>query len=400
MIHHSYLLLLGCLLTAAQAPTPPVFVVSSATRTPLKGRLQAIETNWSIRLDDGKAQLIAGKDLISLRRDQERLPAPPTGPQVIFANGDRLPGKALRLADERLLVATPLAAVDVALPVSALSVVWVADPLDVERPDQLRRRLASERRTRDLVWLRSGDQLQGNLVGMDENALRIEVERKEVKVERDQVAVIAFNNELARLLRPSETYGHLLLADGTRLGVLTAQADAQTLTVKTAFGATLKVPIEQLRALDLRQGRATYLSDLKPASYEYTPFLPGLTYALATDSSAVGSDLVLAGSHYVKGLGMHVQSRVTYAVKGGYRRFEALVGIDEQAGPKGSARIKVLLDGMPADLGWDKELTTAMGPQPVQVKLDGVQELTLIVEFGRFPFVQGQVNWADARLIK
>jgi hypothetical protein len=121
------------------------------------------------------------------------------------------------------------------------------------------------------------------------------------------------------------------------------------------------------------------------------------------DGSVAGRDLRLGGSTYDKGLGMHSESRLTYTLDGGYRRFEAVVGLDEQTGRGGRVRIQVLVDGRPQALGWDKELTLADGPRAVRVDLTGARELTLVVAFrngGRGPDAQDHVNWGDARLIR
>ena len=69
------------------------------------------------------------------------------------------------------------------------------------------------------------------------------------------------------------------------------------------------------------------------------------------DGSAAGLDLRLAGSTYDKGIGLHSHSRLSYAVPRDCRRFEALVGLDDRAGRRGSGRIRVLADGKPLDLG-------------------------------------------------
>ena len=60
--------------------------------------------------------------------------------------------------------------------------------------------------------------------------------------------------------------------------------------------------------------------------------------------------------------------------------------------------IKVFADSKPLDLGKGIEVTAKSGPLAVNVRIDGVKELTLEVDFGRRGDVQGHVDWADARL--
>lgn len=387
---------------AADAPRPPVFVVHSATGNPLKGSLKQIDDKWTAIIGEARAR-VDGGDLISIRRADVAVPAPPTGPQAILTNGDRLPGAAGTLTGARLAFMPSLGGGgEIALPVPALSVLWLDNPADAARPERLRQRLLAERRTKDLVWLKNGDQLQGSLLRLDGQTIVIEVERAETKVDRAKVAVIALNNELPRSLKPAGSYGFMVLANGGRLGVAGVQADATALTAKTLFGETLKVPLEQVVALDIFHGKAVYLSDLKPKAYQYVPFLDAKEPALSwsADRNVAGDDLRLGQSTFVKGLGMHSESRITYALDGGYRRFEALVGIDPGADPRAEVRINILVDGKPRAWGWDKELTVRTGPKDARVDVTGARELTLAVEHGQLPFVGGRVNWADARLVK
>jgi hypothetical protein len=393
--------LLGLLAQQPLQVTPPAFIIHTVSGTPVKGALSSLNDKWTVILAGTPNVRVDGSDFISLRRADAMLPTPPAEPHVIFVNGDRLTGTVGDLNGEKLGFTARLGKDhEMTLPLSALSVLWIADPANVERHDLLRRRLAVEKRSHDLVWLRNGDLLQGNLLKLEADTILMEIERKDVKVERQSVAVIALNTELARALKPQGMHGCLVLTNGARLTLTTVRADARTLSGQTVFGAKIETPLDQVAALDQREGRAVYLSDLKPAAYQYTPFLPGLVFPLMNDANVLGDELRLGGGCYLKGLGMHSPSRVSYALGGAYRRFEAVVGLDDRTGQQGSARVRVLLDGKPADLGPDQELTARTGPRTIQVNVMGVKELTLIVESGRFPFVQGQVNWGDARLVK
>ena len=107
----------------------------------------------------------------------------------------------------------------------------------------------------------------------------------------------------------------------------------------------------------------------------------------------------LRGNTFDRGIGLHTESRLTYDLAGRYRRFEALVGLDDQTGKGGSARVRVLVDGKSVDLG-AADLTGRREPLAVRVDLTGAKELTLVAEFGERGGVRGHVNWANARLVK
>lgn len=399
--------IIGSLPTIADADAPSgAFVLHRADGAPVSGPLLELSLDWSVELGDRPSIRVPGSDVVALRRMDVPLPPPPRGPQVLFANGDRLGGAVHELVNEQLILRTPLADKgELRLPLTALRLIWLADPANSDDSAQLRRRLLAEERDRDVVWLRNGDVLEGTLVGLDRPGpeaakalLRLDVNGKEVTVERNRVAVVALNTELALVPRPRGPYGRLILDDGSRLSLTSARLENAVLRGETLFGASVRVPVSQLVALDLRQGRAIYLSDLKPRRYEHTPYL-GIRYPYMADASVAGRDLRLAGGTYDKGLGLHSQSSISYDLAG-HRRFQALVGLDEQTGRAGSVRIKVLVDSKMRDLGWDQELTAADGTKSVDLDVQGAKELTLVVEFGRGGDVQDHVNWVDARLIR
>jgi hypothetical protein len=271
---------------------------------------------------------------------------------------------------------------------------------DGSDPDRLQRRLATEARSRDLLLLRNGDAVEGTLTGLDARSLRLDVNRKELTVERAKVAVIALNTELATTLKPKTAYGRLVLRDGTRLSLASATcADGRTLTGDTLFKTGVSFPLEDVIALSVQGGAAVYLSELKAKKFEHNPYL-GASWPYVIDGSVDRRDLRLGGSVFDRGIGLHTESRLTYDLGGRYRRFEALVGLDDRTGRGGSARIRVLLNGKPADITGNRELTGRGEPLAVRVDVTGAKELTLMADFGERGGVQGHVNWADARLIK
>jgi hypothetical protein len=387
-----------CLLLAAVAafpaePEPPTFTLDTASGKPLKGPLRELGGGWSVGLGDARAD---GAEVVALRRDGAALPPGPVAEHVVFANGDRLPGSVEALDGQQLRFR--LGKQTLPLPLSALSVIWLAAP-DGAEADRLLRRLTAEARTRDTVLLRNGDAVEGVVTGLDARGLRLEVNRKELTVERGKVAVVALNTELTTTLKPKAAYGRLVLRDGSRLSLASATcADGRTLTGDTLFKTGVSFPVEDVVALYILGGPAVYLSELKAKSFEHTPYLGGV-WPYVLDGSVDRRDLRLGGSTFDRGIGMHTESRLTYDLAGGYRRFEALVGLDDKTGKGGSARIRVLVDGRPQAVA-DKALTVRSGPLSVRVDVTGAKELTLVAEFGERGGVQGHVNWADARLIK
>jgi hypothetical protein len=384
----------------------PMFTAQSAFGAPATGAVTRIESNGAVVLQGDAPVTIPGPDLIALRRIGKLLPPPPAGPQVVFANGDCLAGEVLAIENDAVRFKAnfgPDGVTDLtqelSIPLSALAVLWLQAP-PAATGEELARGWARERRRRDMVLSKNGDTRTGIVKQMKSAStfLLLREDEQETRIDPFQLVAIVMNTDLARVLRPRGQYMRLVLANGARIGFASAAADARTLSGKTLFGAEVKIPLEQIVSIDVRQGKAVYVSDLKPKSYEHTPFL-GVRWPYEMDRSVAGNALRLAGNAFDKGIGMHSESRLTFDLGGQYHRFEALVGLDDRTGRGGRVKIRVLVDGKDRDIG-DPNITSATAPRAVQIDASGGKELTLVVEFGSNGDVCDHVDWADARLVK
>jgi hypothetical protein len=388
----------------------PIFVVHAADGQTTRGPVRSLKADWSLSAGDSTEVRFTPGDWLSLRRDKTKLPPLPGDQHLILVNGDRIPFETARLDGETLFFKHPDLAEgkESKLPLTALSVVWLTAPDSIDKPDQYRRRISKASRTRDQVLLRNGDVLEGVLNGLTAKQVEVEVDKKAVEVTLDKVAAILLGSDIVNALKPKGVFGRVVLlgdgrAAGSRISLASvACTNGKTLEGKTVFGSSLSVPLERVAALDVYQGNAVYLSDLKPSKSEFTSYLgnSSIGYPLVVDGSVENGDLRLGGSTYDKGIGVHSRSRVTYNLAGAYRRFEAVVGLDDETGRDGSARIRTLADGKALDPGADGEVTRKTGPLTIGVSVVGVKELTLEVDFGPRGFVQEQVDWCDARLVK
>lgn len=385
------------------ASVSPQFVARTATGKVFNGAITRLNPDFSVAMDTGT---VAAGELVTLRRQEVLLPPLPAESYVEFANGDRLTGEVLGIANDKVRFRARLSRdggvlsiADVTIPLPALSLIWFRTP-----PVEMRHRLptswAAERRRRDLVLMQNGDLRRGTVKSLDEplGSLTLLEDGKETRLVAGQVVAVALNTDLARTLRPRGTYGRLVLANGSRLSVLEPSVQALSLQAKTLFGANLQWRLEEIVSLEVLQGRAVFLSDLKPIQYEHQPYL-GVQWPYVMDRSVVGQPLRLGGNVYDKGIGMHSQSRLTFNLEGQYRRFESWVGLDDVSGQGGRVMIRVLADDIPVggDLG---EVSSIHGPRFVEADITGKKKLTLVVEFGAAGDVCDHVNWCDARLVR
>jgi hypothetical protein len=322
---------------ADETEKQPLFAVRTTGGSSLKGAWRELQADWSVRLGAGRGTYVAGGNVLALRRLDVPLPPMPADDHLLLANGDRLPYRGLRLVDEKFYLrhAHLGGGKEVSLPLASVTLLWRIAPDRTLDAEKLRRRLTKETRTRDVICLRNGDLVTGVLTSLEGNTAVVEVEKRRVTVKLEQVAYIAFNTELADAMRPKGTYARLILTDrragrGGRISLTSASANEETLTGTTTFGARVQVPLRDIAALDLYQGRFVCLSDLKANPYVFTPFLDA-AWPVALDGNVAEHDLLLDGSTYDKGVSLHSHSRLTYRLGGAYRRFETLVGLDDRA---------------------------------------------------------------------
>jgi hypothetical protein len=118
---------------------------------------------------------------------------------------------------------------------------------------------------------------------------------------------------------------------------------------------------------------------------------------LAVGQSHDRHPLTLGGTVFKHGLGMHANAETVYALGGGYRRFEARCGVDDEKGGLGSCVFQVWADGKRLfDSG------VLRGKQParqISVDLRGREQLRLVVTDAGDGINCDHADWVDAMLL-
>lgn len=99
-----------------------------------------------------------------------------------------------------------------------------------------------------------------------------------------------------------------------------------------------------------------------------------------SESGGDGAPLTVGGRRFERGIGVHAPSLILVRLGGACRRFTAGVGIDDGAGPRGSATFRVIADD---EQLWESPLMLATSlPARVEVGLEGKRWLRLEVATG------------------
>ena len=141
-------------------------------------------------------------------------------------------------------------------------------------------------------------------------------------------------------------------------------------------------------ALEFPVERPDYLSDLRPESIEWTPFMsvPGLPreqlllFNQPRFNQGFGSEsMSIAGCSFDKGICLKSRTEIVFRLPEAYSRLRATVGIDDLARPRGNVELVVFGD--------ERELVrkTVVGSDPafdLDVSISGVKRVRIFVDFG------------------
>jgi hypothetical protein len=173
--------------------------------------------------------------------------------------------------------------------------------------------------------------------------------------------------------------------------------DAETIALKSSFGAVVNIPLADVRSIDVRSDRVVFVSELTSSE----ELVEGIVYdpwPVRRDRSASNTPISMAGRTFARGLGVHSRTTLSYDLGGAYETLLATIGLDDVVRPRGAVVFQVLGDGK---VIFDSGLVRGTEPpRDIQVSLASVKRLTLLVDYGEGLDIAGQADWGSARLIK
>ncbi|MEO7099132.1 MAG: NPCBM/NEW2 domain-containing protein [Luteolibacter sp.] len=114
------------------------------------------------------------------------------------------------------------------------------------------------------------------------------------------------------------------------------------------------------------------------------------------DHSAKGKPLIINNVPFKRGIGTHADSRWSLLLDGGARRFQAQVGVDDDAGKGGSVRFSVIGDGKEL---WNSGICkNGMPAVTADVDVTSVRYLTLVADGAGDGTGEDHADWAEPRL--
>jgi hypothetical protein len=384
---------------SSSASSEPVFTGLQVDGKAVCGRIVAITAERiTLASDENSREEVPLRSLVNLARELRTLPQAMEGSHVLLPEGDRLMRVIVgSTTDTAIEVQSHSPLGKLTIPLECVVGVVLTTPNESDAFDQLWDRLRSEARTTEVVWMANGDRLTGGFLGLDDRAIKLQIEGKPVEIDRTGVVALGFDPTVVNYPVRGSDFLDLTLSDGSRLGVTDARIEGGQLVATTRFGQPIRLPIGDLVRLDPRKGVVVYLSERKVDAENYVAYF-GPTRPFRIDRTVDGHRFQLGGRVYDRGLGAQSRTLLAYKLKPGDRRFQALVGVDDRAGPLGSVVFRVLTDGEPRVT--TPALTSRDTPQAIDIDISKAKLLILITEFGDRGDVRDLADWVEARIIR
>ena len=382
-----------------QVSSEPVFTGLRVDGQTVTGRVVAIGPDEiTLASEENARQDLPLRSLVNLSREPRNTPQPLDGSHLLFPDGDRLMRVIVgATGDTALEVQSHSALGKLTIPLDAVLGLVLAPPGDSDAFDHLWEQVRGEKRTTDVVWMANGDRQTGGFLGLDDRVVNFQVEGKPVEIDRTGVIAVGFDPAVTNYPRPKGDFLDVTLADGSRLGVVDVKLDKGQVTATTRFAQSIRFPISDLVRLEPRTPAVEYLSERPIDAQSYESYF-GPTREARRDRTIDDHRFQLRGRVYDRGLGTQSRTLLAYRLKPGDRRFQALVGVDDRAGPLGSVVFRVLVDKVPKLT--TPPLTARDLPRAVDIDISQAKSLILITEFGDRGDVRDHADWVEARIIR
>lgn len=380
-------------------PSDPVFSALLLDGKTVSGRIRQIAQNGDVTLvtTGGPEQTIVFGQLLKLTREGLLPPLSPEGPIVLFAGGDRLYRAVIGPATDTTLEVQSYTLGNLAIPLDTILGLVLKAPEDTDELDLLIDRLRNQPRESEVLWLTNGDRVQGGFLGLDEKKMKFQAPSGPIALDLSSVRALGFDPGLVVARKPEGPYFELTTSDGSRLGATRVRIEQGHLVATSRFGAPVKLALGDLVRVHARSKSIEYLSEREADAVQYVPYV-GPTRPYRRDTSVENHPLRLAGQTYDRGLGTQSRTLLAYRLAPGDRRFQALVGLDDRAGPLGSVVFRVVVDREERFVS--PPMSARDTPKAVDVDVTGAKRIILFTEFGERGEVRDFADWVEARIVR
>jgi hypothetical protein len=377
----------------------PAFVALLIDGRSIVGRIVSFgDSTVTIAVKDGKKESLPFDHLVKLTREAPGpIVAGETTQAIYLGDGDRLMRATIGTATDASVEISSELLGKLKIPLDSVLGLVLSTTGPAGGLESLFERIRGEARSSEVVWLNNGDRLNGSFLGMDERTIKIEQDHKPLEIDRSGAVAVGFDPKLLNYPHPKVAFLEATLSDDTRIGITAIKLVEGNIEAKTRFDTPVRFALTELARLHARSHSVVYLSERATAGVQYASYI-GPTPRFRTDLAVDGHPLRLGGQTYDRGIGAQSRTLVAYRIEPGDRRFQALIGVDERAGPLGSVAFRVLVDRQ--ERFKSPPMTDRDPPIALDIDVTGGKILILVTEFGDRGNVRDFADWAEARIIR
>lgn len=369
----------------------------------ISGELAAVTDKEIVLAKDGKRTAVPFAEILQVEL-QKQNEAAASGPFIDVELSDGTLLHCKKVAFKGKLAQLSLVGSDTSfeIPLQAVSNI-LNGAQDAALRQEWQEKVLDKRGNQDQVVIRrenAFNALQGTLgegtaTGQIEFTLEVGGERRTRALDLDRVQGLVFQRPaiaggLTPLCKVIDLKQNTLVA--AKLELI-----QDKLKVFTVSGAAIELPRASIARLDFTNDKIVYLSDMKPAQQTYRS-LTGRNDPPRLDANLDGKGpLQVKGETFSKGLALHAHTELTYNLDGKYKKFEAVLGMDDVVGGDGQPRVRIEGDGRELFGGL---VSRNEDRRNLDLDVQGVRQLRVIVSSAK-PFGFGaHVDLANAKLSK
>ena len=317
---------------------------------------------------------------------------------VTLWDGSKLGAGQTRIIDKQLKLTSAMLG-ELSLSQNEVASVRFSDRFD---EDEQWVKLVEKASKSDLLVIRKEqtlDFLDGVVVEVTDKSVKFLLDGEEVSTKREKVFGLIFAR---RPSSPKPPAVRLELSNGDVLMAASVAGTDKGISATTASKTEIALTLDQLKRIDFSQGKLRYLSQDSPRDVKYTRGIQDGP-AFVQDRAFYAPELKPIGLRaFSRGLCIRPQTSLRYRLGGEYRRFQAIVGIDESV-KDGGGDCDLTISGDGKQLV-KLRMTSRDAARPIDLDVTDVVVLEIVVGFGGDAATNvdlgDNLDLADAKLIK
>lgn len=355
--------------------------------------VEAAGTKSSVNLNEIRAIDVAQDNSTTASEPVSRITA--GAASCHLTDGGRVSGR-LRSRVPRSIRIDPVWSTTLTIPFEGLRAVRFGFP-DNAAEKELAARMIAEPSARDLLIVAKDDKpvvLPGALEGLGPRNWVFRLPSRLQKAPLDKAYAVVLG---AAPGAPGKRPEHFFLTGGDHFTGDIRGATAESMQIRSAAFGDLQLAWTQITRLEIRSPLVTWLADAKFKSQTVKSAL-GVDWSPRANLNVTGGPIKLGGRTFVRGLGVHGTTSVSYELDGKQSRLQATIGIDDAMAKRGSVVFRVLGDGR--ELFKSEILRGGAKPVDISVDISGVKLLELSTDAADGLDLGDHANWADLRMIR